>query len=75
MLAVAKCGGPQVEFQPGRIDSTTFDAPKRLPDPNEELASNVSCQTQQRSAPPTVLCLYGICAQSPLAALEWLFLF
>lgn len=42
MLAVAKCGGPHIEFQPGRIDSPTFDAPERLPAPTEPLHHTIS---------------------------------
>lgn len=42
MLAVAKCGGPQTEFQPGRKDVTSADPPHRLPDPTETVHQNVS---------------------------------
>jgi hypothetical protein len=42
-LAVAKCGGPHVEFQPGRTDSAAFDANARLPAPTEPLFHTVSC--------------------------------
>lgn len=34
--------GPQVEFQPGRIDSLEPDAPQRLPDPAEALSFNIA---------------------------------
>ena len=43
-LAVAKCGGPHVEFQPGRTDSAGFDANARLPAPTEPLFHTVSRQ-------------------------------
>lgn len=42
MLAVAKCGGPQIEFHPGRTDSATFDGDARLPAPTEPLHHTVS---------------------------------
>jgi hypothetical protein len=41
MLAVAKCGGPQIEFQPGRVDAEVPDAPMRLPNPVAPLAHTV----------------------------------
>lgn len=42
LLGVAKCGGPHVEFQPGRTDAYVFDGPDHLPDPTEPLHANVS---------------------------------
>lgn len=42
MLAVAKCGGPHIEFMPGRPDSPGFDAPERLPAPTEPLHHTIS---------------------------------
>jgi hypothetical protein len=42
MLAVAKCGGPHIEFQPGRTDSAVFDPDARLPAPTEPLHHSVS---------------------------------
>lgn len=42
MLAVAKCGGPHIEFQPGRTDSAVFDPNARLPAPTEPLFHTVS---------------------------------
>lgn len=42
MLAVAKCGGPHTEFQPGRVDTPVFDAAERLPAPTEPLFHTVS---------------------------------
>ena len=42
MLAVAKCGGPHIEFQPGRLDAPAFDPPGRLPAPTEPLHHTVS---------------------------------
>lgn len=41
MLAVAKCGGPHIEFYPGRTDSAVFDAAERLPAPTEPLHHTV----------------------------------
>jgi hypothetical protein len=51
MLAVAKCGGPHIEFHPGRTDSAVFDAPERLPAPTEPLHHTVGVE-----------CPWGLCA-------------
>jgi hypothetical protein len=50
MLAVAKCGGPHIEFHPGRPDSAVFDAPERLPAPTEPLHHTVSLRVCPRHA-------------------------
>lgn len=42
MLAVAKCNGPQIEFQPGRADAAEADGAHRLPEPTETLHLNVA---------------------------------
>lgn len=42
MLAVAKCGGPHIEFQPGRLDVALADGPERLPSPVEPLSHSVA---------------------------------
>lgn len=42
MLSIVKCGGPQIEFQPGRPDATVADAPARLPAAIEPLIHTIS---------------------------------
>lgn len=42
MLGVAKCGGPQIQFQPGRVDASVADGPFRLPAADEPLPHTVS---------------------------------
>lgn len=42
MLAVAKCNGPQIQFQPGRVDEAVADGANRLPAPTEPLTHTVS---------------------------------
>jgi hypothetical protein len=42
MLAIARCGGPHIEFQPGRLDANGPDAPQRLPNAIEPVHHTVS---------------------------------
>lgn len=42
MMALARCGGPHVEFQPGRPDANAADAAARLPAPTEPLSHSIS---------------------------------
>jgi hypothetical protein len=66
MLAVAKCGGPQIEFQPGRVDSLVADAPMRLPNPVAPLAHTVGpccgcCLWESSPHAATLLTVNGSC--------------
>lgn len=49
MLAVAKCGGPQIKFEPGRPDASVVDAEMRLPAPDEPLPHTVSIPALRRA--------------------------